>query len=83
MPPVLEAISQLDELTEEQISVLVEQLSAASDEVKEQFEAQVNVFDGRFDSYVPAGSTIPVSQRRVLIALSATLLAAPAVSRRK
>ena len=48
-------------------------------EVKEAFEATLNIFgnDG-FGGYVPLGSTVPVSTRRVLIAATAVVLSVPA-----
>lgn len=49
----------------------------ASDDEKEAFESQVNIFGGAFDSYVPAGSTITVAQRRTVVAVTAVLFAMP------
>lgn len=76
-------VSVIDEMTQEQISELVAELNEAPDEVKEEFEATVNVFDGRFDDYVPSGSTVPVKTRRALVAISAMLFVAPTVGVRK
>jgi hypothetical protein len=70
-----ENFDSLDETTLEAISVA---LSAAPDEVKEEFESQINVFEGGFDSYVPTGSRVDVGTRRVVIAVSATVSAAAA-----
>ena len=47
----------LDEETLEAVSIA---LSEADDEVKEEFEAEVNVFEGSFDEYVPEGSRVNV-----------------------
>lgn len=80
---VEELVEQLDELTEEELVQVAEALSTAPVEVKEKFEATVNIYSGDFDNYVPVGSTIPVEQRRVLIAIGATTLAAPAAFKRK
>ncbi len=84
-----EEISQLiesinpEELTEEQAEALAAALSAAPDKVKAEFESQINVFNGTFDSYVPKGSTISVGQRRLIVAATCVVFAmpAPAVSR--
>lgn len=66
------------DLTEEQAFAIAEALSDAPDEVKQQFEEEINVFDGSFDNYVPFGSIIDVGQRRVLIAATAVVFAMPA-----
>lgn len=60
------------------LEVISDALSEAPTEVKEEFEEQVNVFSGDFDNYVPSGSTIPVEDRRVVVAVSAVTLAAAA-----
>ena len=59
----------LDEETLEAVSIA---LSEADDDVKEEFEAEVNVFEGSFDEYVPEGSRVNVEDRRVLVAVTAT-----------
>ena len=41
----------------------------ASEEQKREFEETVNVFDGGFDSYIPAGSNVTVAQRRTIVAV--------------
>jgi hypothetical protein len=93
-PSVLESltgdeVSQLiasinvSELTQEQAEALSAALSSAPDNVKAEFETQINVFNGTFDSYVPKGSTISVGQRRLIVAVTCVVFAmpAPAVSR--
>ena len=58
----------------------------ATEEEKEAFEAQVDVFSGQFDDYVPAGSKITVAQRRTVVAATAILIMfapPPSRSRRK
>lgn len=74
---------QIDNMSQEQVNELVAELNTASDKVKKEFEETVNVFDGRFDDYVPAGSTVPVKTRRALIAITAVLFVAPTVGVRK
>jgi hypothetical protein len=60
----------------------VEQPSlGASEEEKAEFESQVNVFSGEYDTYVPLGSTITVAQRRTVVAATAVfIIAMPAPS---
>ena len=67
-----------DELSEEQAYAIAEQLSNAPENVKAEFEDQINVFGGQFDNYVPIGSSISVGERRVVVAASAVIAAAPA-----
>lgn len=83
-PETLEILPPLENLTDAEAAVLVQQLNNAPDELKRQFEEQVNVFSGQFDSYVPADQRIPVGERRTLIAVTATLvtLGATAPSRK-
>jgi hypothetical protein len=58
------------ELTQSDIDLLIEQVQDAPEEVRQEFEAQVDLYSGQFDSYVPLGSSIPVGARRVVIAVS-------------
>ena len=67
-----------DELSEEQAYAIAEQLSNAPENVKAEFEDEINVFGGEFDNYVPIGSSISVGERRVVVAASAVIAAAPA-----
>ena len=72
---------EFESLDEETLEVISEAISAAPDEVKEEFEAEVNVFSGTFDNYIPSGSKISVEDRRVVIAVTAAIsasIAAPA-----
>ena len=66
-----------EELTEEEAVAILEGLKEAPIEVKEAFEANVDIFSGTFDSYVPTGSTISVAQRRAVVAATAVLFVAP------
>lgn len=72
----------LTDAESEQLSAV---LSEAPDEVKAEFEQQVNVFSGQFDTYVPVGSVVDVGTRRTLVAVTATTLVAipTPTSRRK
>lgn len=65
-----------DSLDEETLQAVSEALSDAPVEVKEEFEAEVNIFSGSFDNYVPNGSKVDVGERRVLVAITATVSAA-------
>ena len=67
-----------EELSEEQALALSEALTNAPDNVKEEFEAEVDVFGGQFDTYIPTGSTVSVGTRRVVVAAAAASFAMPA-----
>lgn len=71
------AAIDLDEATPEQIEALVEAVQDAPAEVREAFETQINIFDGKTDNYVPLGSAVSVGARRVLVAATAIVIAAP------
>jgi len=73
----------LDTLTDQQLDALVEAVQDAPTEVREAFEETINIFDGAVDSYVPIGSTVPISTRRLVIAAGAMLAAAPVPSARR
>ena len=67
----------LNELTDEIALVIVEKVQDAPKGVRKAFEKELNVFDGKTDTYVPLDSTIPISGRRVLIAATAIVIAMP------
>lgn len=67
----------IEELSTEELTVLIEALQEAPDEVKEAFEESVNVFDEAFNNYVPSGSTISVAQRRTVIGATAVIFILP------
>ena len=69
----------VSELTDEQAEALIEAVQDAPEEVRAAFEATINVFGGKFNSYVPIGSNINVGQRKVLVAASGALFLAPPV----
>lgn len=71
------------ELSDEQASALSEALTDAPDDVKEEFQDQINVFGGQFDNYVPTGSEVSVGARRVIVAATAVVFAMPAPVTRK
>jgi hypothetical protein len=70
----------VDELTEEQESQLVDTLTSAPDEVKDTFEASVDVYASGLDDYVAVGSNIDVGTRKSLLAATAALSSAAVVS---
>ncbi|MSZ97748.1 MAG: hypothetical protein F2583_02190 [Actinobacteria bacterium] len=73
----------VNDLTPEQADELVETLVKAPKKVKKAFEAKVNIFSGEVDDYVPTNQSIPVSERRTLIAVGNTLGAAGMFIRRR
>lgn len=70
----------INELEPDEIAQLIDAVQDAPLEVREAFESEVNVFAGAVDSYVPIGSTVPISTRRLVIAAGAMLSAVPASS---
>jgi hypothetical protein len=71
----------VDELSDTQIADITEAVQDAPTEVRESFEEEVDVFKAGFDDYVPLGSTIPVGERRTLIAVTAGITLAAAGTR--
>lgn len=78
---VFETIN-IDDLTEAQAEALVEAIQAAPDTVRAVFEDKINIYGGASDNYIPLGSTVPVSTRRIVIITSTLLIATP-LTRRK
>jgi len=79
---IFEAID-LETLEPEQLAELIAVVQTASDTVRESFETAINVFDGKTDTYVPLGSTVPISTRRLVVAVGAMLSAVPTASRKQ
>ena len=93
-PEVLAAVTQdqaeaifeeivVEELTAEVAEELVAVLNEAPRKVKKAFQETINVFAGVFDSFQMVGQTIPVGERRTLVAVSNTLVAVGASLRRR
>jgi len=93
-PEVLAAITEqqaeaifeqiiVEELSVEQADELVAVLNEAPTKVKKAFQETINVFTGLFDSFQMVGQTIPVGERRTLVAVSNTLVAVGASLRRR
>jgi hypothetical protein len=75
---------EITNVTPEDAEQLVNAVQDAPVEVKESFEAEINIFEGPVDTYVPLGSSIPVSGRRVIIGIgTAVLFSVPPTTRRK
>lgn len=74
---------ELDTLSATQLDALVEAVQEAPIAVREAFEETINIFDGAVDSYVPIGSTVPISTRRLVIAAGAMLSAVPMASAKR
>ena len=65
----------IGDISDAEAAALVEAVQDAPVEVKEAFEEEINIFAaGNVDTYIPLGSSIPVSTRRVLIAGTALTL---------
>lgn len=73
-------VDSIQNLTDSELESLAVALTAAPSAVKKAFEAKVNVFGGKFDTYVPTGSTITVGQRRAVNAIVVTTVAVPAAA---
>jgi hypothetical protein len=59
----------VSELTDEEAEQIVAAVQDASEEVRESFETEINIFGaGSLDTYVPIGSAVDVETRRVIIA---------------
>jgi hypothetical protein len=65
------------ELSEEQAALIVEAVQTAPIKVRQAFEGVIDIFGSQFENYVPTGSNIPVSERRTLVAIGATLTMLP------
>lgn len=75
-----EVFSSIDyaNISTEELKAIIEAVQSAPEEVREAFEASVDLFSGDFDDYVPVGSTISVGARRVVVAATAVLFVLPA-----
>jgi len=68
----------VEDLTQQLADRLVDALQDAPEEIRAEFEDAIDVYSGLFDRYVPIGSTVPVSTRRTLTAVSGLALATAA-----
>ena len=76
---IFEALD-LNELSNNQLVEVIAAVQDAPTEVREAFETEINIFDGATDTYVPIGSAVPISSRRVVIAATGIVVAAAAGS---
>ena len=65
----------VSDLTDEQEAELVAAVSDAPTEIKNSFEATIDVYGSGFDEYVPVGSNIDVGDRRTLVAATTAVSA--------
>lgn len=77
------ATLDVGELSEAEAEALVAAVQDAPAEVRQAFEQEVDIFSGATDSYVPLGSTVPVSTRRALIVITTMAAVTAVTSRRK
>ena len=68
------AAVDISAVTPEEAAQIVDAVQSAPTEVRNSFEEEINVFEGAVDTYVPLGSSVPVSTRRVIIGMSAVVL---------
>jgi hypothetical protein len=78
---VFEAL-EVNELTVEQVSELIEAVQSAPEEIRTQFETSIDIFASDLGDYVPVGSNVPVDTRRTLIAVAAGAAMASVGSRK-
>jgi hypothetical protein len=75
--------NNIDTLSSEQLDEIALAVSKAKPEIKKKFEAEINIFGGGLDNYVPVGSSIPVGERRTLVVIGAVMTAMPVLSARR
>jgi hypothetical protein len=68
-------------LSDAQTEELIAAIESAPLEIREEFEDTINIFGEGLDDYTPVGSTIPVGERRTLIAVTAGITLAAAGTR--
>jgi hypothetical protein len=69
------------ELSDTQTEELIAAIESAPTEIREEFEDTIDIFGEGLDDYTPTGSTIPVGERRTLIAVTAGITLAAAGTR--
>ena len=69
------AVLELNELSVDEIEQIIDAVQSAPEEVRNVFEAEINIFDGKTDTYVAVGSNISVGARRVMVATTGVLIA--------
>ena len=79
---IFEAITESN-LTADQGQQIVNAVQNAPTTVRKAFEKAINVFGGATDKYVPIGSRVPISSRRIIIITTGLLVALPSPIRKK
>lgn len=69
----------VDELSDEEAQQFIAAVQDAPQEIRQTFENEINVFGGKFDTYVPVGSKVDVGTRRVVVAAGAAMFSAAAM----
>jgi hypothetical protein len=69
---IFEAVD-ISNISSEDAAQLIEAVQDAPTEVRESLEAEINIFDGAIDTYVPLNSQIDVGDRRTVIAVGAAV----------
>jgi len=69
------AVLELTELSVNEIEQIIDAVQTAPVEVRQVFEEEINIFDGKTDTYVAVGSNISVGARRVMVATTGVLIA--------
>ncbi len=77
---IFEALN-IGELSDTQTEELIAAIESAPTEIREEFEDTIDIFGEGLDDYTPTGSTIPVGERRTLIAVTAGITLAAAGTR--
>ena len=77
---IFEALN-VGELSDAQTEELIAAIESAPTEIREEFEDTIDIFGEGLDDYTPVGSTIPVGERRTLIAVTAGITLAAAGTR--
>jgi hypothetical protein len=73
----------LEDLPADQLEEIIAAVQDAPQEIREVFEAEINVFGGAADTYVPVGSSVDVKTRRVIVVTTAFMIAIPPVPTRR
>jgi hypothetical protein len=68
-------------LSDTQTEELIAAIESAPTEIREEFEDTIDIFGEGLDDYTPTGSTIPVGERRTLIAATVGITLAAAGTR--
>jgi hypothetical protein len=79
---IFEAITESN-LTADQGQQIVNAVQNAPTTIRKAFEKAINVFGGATDTYVPIGSRVPISSRRIIIITTGLLVALPSPIRKK